>query len=108
VKCLPTRYSKCIIKTCLSSQNLAIETGRYNSVRDRNRLCFICSLEIEDEFQFVLKCPLYIDLRKQHIKTILLEKAFYFQACATYQYTKTKQKTKKHQKKHTKTKKPFS
>jgi len=63
VKCLPTRYRKYITNICLSSHNLAIETGRYNSVRDRNRLCFICPLEIEEEFHFVLKCPLYIDLR---------------------------------------------
>jgi len=47
--------------------NLAGSIGS-NNARHLNRFCFTCRLEIEDQFNFVLKCPLYSDLIKQYIK----------------------------------------
>jgi hypothetical protein len=53
-------------KLRLSSSSLRIETGRHGSTRvDRSlRTCEICnSTDIEDEFNFVLICPCYGDLK---------------------------------------------
>ena len=44
---------------------LRIETGRYNNVPLQDRLCVYCQEEeIEDEFHFLLECPLYTDMRQ--------------------------------------------
>ena len=60
-----------LTKLRISAHNLRIQTGRYSRDRvDRNlRYCLICNTnEIEDEFHFVLKCPVYENLRKKYIK----------------------------------------
>ena len=41
--------------------------GLFNIVQT-NRLCPICHTDIEDEFHFILNCPMYNDLRKLYIK----------------------------------------
>jgi hypothetical protein len=44
---------------------LKIETGRFRSVPSDKRICELCNLnEIENEIHFVIKCPLYEDLRQ--------------------------------------------
>lgn len=53
----------------LSAHNLHIETGRYAKPNERKepreRLCTFCDLrECEDEFHFVMRCPLYKQQRK--------------------------------------------
>jgi hypothetical protein len=61
-KQLTTRYRT-------SSHSLHIESGRHNNVPRNMRICKHCSLnDIEDEFHFILKCPLYNDIRKRCIK----------------------------------------
>ena len=67
-KFIPVHLRKCITKFRLSSHNLAIETGRYNATDRSKRTCFSCVDEIEDEYHFILVCPLYHSLRKQYIK----------------------------------------
>ena len=52
----------------LSSHSLAVETGRYRGVPFSDRFCFSCKDDIEDEFHFILKCPLYETLRKTYIE----------------------------------------
>lgn len=55
----------------MSSHQLRIETGRYGNDRiDRNqRYCTLCnSLDIEDEYHFVLICHIYHDIRILYIK----------------------------------------
>ena len=48
-----------------SSHDLAIETGRYQKIDRINRLCRHCNLNcIEDEYHFLLVCPLCCELRK--------------------------------------------
>ena len=52
------------------SHDLAIETGRHGLVNlERSRrLCKFCNLQdIEDEYHFLLICPLYIELRIKFI-----------------------------------------
>ena len=59
-----------LAKLWISSQCLRIETGRYGRDRiDRqDRICTLCSMELEDEYHFIIKCPLYQDIRTQYIK----------------------------------------
>jgi hypothetical protein len=55
----------------LSSHPLKIETGRYGNRRTERhlRLCSLCNKnDIEDEYHFIIICPLYTDLRKKIIK----------------------------------------
>ena len=53
----------------LSSHDLAIETGRYNSIELEDRKCNQCNMNtIESEFHFLLICPKYTDLRKKMLK----------------------------------------
>ena len=68
---LPKNYRIVLSKLRLSSHRLSIETGRHGSNRlDRHeRVCNLCTrADIEDEFHFVLICPIYLHLRKKYIK----------------------------------------
>ena len=69
---LPFKLRNNVSKLRLASHKLAIETGRYarNRVERNERYCIFCqNRDIEDEYHFVIVCPLYADLRKQFIKT---------------------------------------
>ena len=54
-----------------STHSLAIETGRHMKIDRKDRLCTYCCLHdmyaVEDEFHFLIKYPLYSDLRNQYI-----------------------------------------
>ena len=51
-------------KLRLSSHNLEIETGRYMGLERADRTCKCCNLNMcESEYQFLLCCPAYLDLR---------------------------------------------
>ena len=67
-KPIPVICKKQICKIRLSSHNLFIESGRSQNIPRSERICQLCNLDIEDEFHFVLKCPVYCDLRKKYIK----------------------------------------
>lgn len=61
-----SRSSFCKLR--ISAHSLMIEKGRHFSpkVNPEDRLCQMCSLnEVEDEFHFIMKCPLYKDLRSK-------------------------------------------
>ena len=50
----------------LSSHKLKIERGRYHNIDRKNRICKYCNLKaIENEYHFLLVCPLYRNIRKQ-------------------------------------------
>ena len=53
----------------LSSYSLRIETGRFGRARiERNqRLYVLCNSDIEDEYHFVIKCPVYNDMCIKYI-----------------------------------------
>ena len=39
---------------------LKVEVGRHNNIDYNQRLCILCDKrEVEDEFHFVMKCPVY-------------------------------------------------
>jgi hypothetical protein len=47
-----------------SNHSLIIESGRYHNIDVDDRICQLCDTdEIEDEYHFVLVCPLFIDIR---------------------------------------------
>ena len=68
-KPIPQVYRRYISRFRLSSHNLKIESDRYTNIERNNRICTLCDLaDIEDEFHFILICPLYNDLRNSYIK----------------------------------------
>ena len=49
---------------------LNLEFGRHRNVERSERKYKLCNLdEIEDEYNFILQCPLYNDVRMKFIKT---------------------------------------
>ena len=72
-KIVNRKHRNALAKLRLSSHNLKIESGRHTSTRARiareNRKCIICnSNDIEDEFHFVLICPVFNDIRRIYMK----------------------------------------
>ena len=84
------KYRKSLCKLRVSLHRLEVKTGRWakpNKMPLDNRKCMICNI-LEDEFQFVLECSLYKDLRKNILKTVLLAKAEYAQINRTIFFRK--------------------
>lgn len=77
-KPIPSQYKKYLSKFRLSSHQLAIEVGRFKKVEKCNRFCFKCRNTIEDEFHFILQCPLYSYYRTKYIKS------YYWKKPSTY------------------------
>ena len=77
-KPIPKKLQNCISRFRLFSHSLSIETDRYHNIVQTNRLCPICHTDIEDEFHFILKCPMYNDLRKLYIKPFYYERPSVF------------------------------
>lgn len=64
-----TKYRENLSRLRLSSHRLEVEVGRWakpNKIPYQNRKCKVCHV-LEDEFHFLLECPLYTDLRKRYI-----------------------------------------
>ena len=62
------RFKIALSRFRLSSHNLEIERGRYHNIDRENIICKFCNLKaIENEFHFLLICPLYRDIRKLFI-----------------------------------------
>ena len=60
-----------ISKLRLSSNKLAVVTGKWYKIKKENRLCNFCNLnDIEDEFHFLIDCPNYKKLRESTLKSI--------------------------------------
>ena len=60
------KYRNALAKIHLSLHPLKIEAGRHNDTSRVNRKCSFCDLN-EDEYHFIIICPLYSDLRKDYI-----------------------------------------
>ena len=62
-------FFQSITRLRVSSYKLQIETGRWNRpIRTPidERKCYFCNV-VEDEYHYVIECPIYTDLRKQFI-----------------------------------------
>ena len=59
-------------KLRLSSHQLRVETGRNacNTTPYNERYCLTCnSIDLEDEYHFLLICNMYTDIRRKYINT---------------------------------------
>ena len=52
-----------LTKLRLSNHNLMTEKGRYVKVQLCDKSCPFCPDQIEDKFHFLIKCPIYTELR---------------------------------------------
>ena len=83
---LPKKLRFALASLRLSSLKLRIETGRYpqNRIDRVQRKCLNCNLnDLEDEYHFVLICPMFNDLRTTYIKKILLSTSKCIHVCWT-------------------------
>ena len=60
-------FRKALASFRSSAHHLMIEKGRHYQIPREFRNCIYCECYIEDEFHFILVCPLYEDLRVQYI-----------------------------------------
>jgi hypothetical protein len=63
------KFKVALTKFRISSHTLRIETGRYENLPQKERLCRYCNMQqIESEFHFLLVCPHYSKLRSKYLK----------------------------------------
>lgn len=61
-------HRQALCRLIVSSHPLRIESGRWDRTEIQNRTCHMCPSKLEDEYHFVLVCPLYSNLRRDFIK----------------------------------------
>ena len=62
------KYRTIVTKYRLSSHKLAIERGRFTNIPTYDRKCTLCNHnDLEDEYHFILICPMFIDQRLKYI-----------------------------------------
>ena len=59
-----------LTKFRLSNHNLMIEKGRHENMQLCDRSYPFCPDQIENEFHFLIKCPIYVELRKKMLDDI--------------------------------------
>ena len=62
---------KTLVRFFTRNHHLNVEVGSWhkpNKIPYEQRYCFYCQDDIEDEFHFVLCCPIYKDVRVKYIK----------------------------------------
>ena len=63
------KFRNVLAKLRLSSHKLYVEQRRYRNIQCNDRICSFCNLDkVEDEYHFILVCPLYNVLRKTYLK----------------------------------------
>lgn len=63
------KYKVAFTRFRLSSHDLQIERGRYENIARNERICKCCNMsKIENEYHFLLVCPLYAELRRNFFK----------------------------------------
>ena len=60
---MPSSHRSSFSKFRCGVAPIRIETGRYENLREEDRLCPFCKNVVEDESHVILDCPLYDDLR---------------------------------------------
>ena len=61
---------KTLVKLRISNHKLNIETGRYDKISRCDRICPVCSLDIEDEIHFLFDFPKYSSIRDDFFNKI--------------------------------------
>ena len=68
---IPLKYRIALSKLRCSVHKLNVETGRHSDIAYEQRLCILCNMrEIEDELHFVMKCPVYDQIRRDWLPNI--------------------------------------
>ncbi|XP_078607973.1 uncharacterized protein LOC144879949 [Branchiostoma floridae x Branchiostoma japonicum] len=68
-------HRKALSQLRCSSHALNIEKGRHNKTRREARLCQLCEEGlIEDEYHFVMECPFFNALRKEHLPSFYVKR----------------------------------
>jgi len=58
-----------------------IEKRRHDNLLLKDRQCVYCETSIEDEFHFVIKCPLYTEIRQKFIDDTYIVNTSYMKFC---------------------------
>jgi exonuclease III len=62
------KYRIAFTKFICSAHNLEIEVGRYHNIPRNERTCKLCNQkQVENEYHFMLTCPIYSHLRKRFL-----------------------------------------
>ena len=88
-----TEHRKALCRLIVSSHQLRIETGRWErpSVSREMRHCELCNTDVEDEFHFMLKCPVYASIRKQLINGYYWRRPSMYKLVKLFNTTKRKE-----------------
>lgn len=61
------KFRSVLTRFRISSHCLEIENGRFYNVEKSRRICNCCNMKVqENEYHFLLVCPIYIDLRRKY------------------------------------------
>ena len=72
---IPIKFRISLSKLRCSVHSLNVEVGRHNDIEYNLRTCSICnSMDVEDEFHFVMKCPAYSNLRDIYLPNVNVDK----------------------------------
>ena len=86
------KYRISLTKFRLSSHDLEVEKGRFLNIDRENRKCKLCNTnKIENEYHFLLVCPLYNDIRKKYFKRYFCSWPTLHKFDTLMQYTNTAQ-----------------
>ena len=61
----------CFVKIPISNSILNIEKGRHLKIPVEQRICRLCKQEIEDEYQFIMKCQNLDELKNKFVDEII-------------------------------------
>ena len=71
---IPLKFRISLSKLKCSVHNLNVEVGRHNGIAYEQQLCILHDkMEIEDEFHFVMSCPVYQQLRNVFLPNTVIE-----------------------------------
>ena len=74
-KSIPISLQRLLTKFRLSYHDLFVETGRHKNIPRYNRICSLCNKQdIEDEYHFILICPVYDEIRHKFLKPYFYKK----------------------------------
>ena len=68
---IPIKFRIALSKLKCSVHCLNVEVGRHNNIEYLERICYLCDKqELEDEFHFVIRCPVYKNLRDVYLPAV--------------------------------------
>ena len=80
---LPMKFRVALTRFRLAAHSLRIVTGRFAQNREERhvRICNLCRCaDVEDEYHFLLICPVYGDIRKKYIN------AYYYRRPSVFKF----------------------